>query len=99
MRFRSAYQLEVTSPGLDRVLTREKDFAAACGREIKLETRAPIAGRRRFRGRLLGYEHGQARLLVDGVEHQIAFAEVAKANALYEFTRDDFGKGKGGGGR
>jgi ribosome maturation factor RimP len=94
-----AYSLEVSSPGLDRVLTREKDFAAACGREIKLETRAPIAGRRRFRGRLLGYEHGQVRLLVDGVEHQIAFAEVAKAKALYEFTRDDFGKGKGGGGR
>ena len=94
-----AYQLEVSSPGLDRVLAREKDFAAACGREIKLETRLPIEGRRRFRGRLLGYEHGQARLLVDGVEHRIAFADVAKANVLYEFTRDDFGKGKGGPGR
>jgi len=94
-----AYQLEVSSPGLDRVLAREKDFAAACGREIKLETRLPIEGRRRFRGRLLGYEQGRALLLVDGVEHQIAFADVAKANAVYEFTRDDFGKGKGGPGR
>ena len=81
------------------MLAREKDFAAACGREIKLETRLPIDGRRRFRGRLLGYEHGRVRLLVDGVEHQIAFADVAKANAVYEFTRDDFAKGKGGPGR
>ena len=89
-----AYSLEVSSPGLDRVLAREKDFAAACGREIKLETRLPIAGRRRFRGRLLGYEQGQARMLVDGVEHQIAFADVAKAHVLYEFSRDDFAKGK-----
>jgi ribosome maturation factor RimP len=94
-----AYQLEVSSPGLDRVLAREKDFAAACGREVKLETRLPIDGRRRFRGRLLGYEQGRVRLRVDGVEHQIAFADVAKANAVYEFTRDDFGKGKGGPGR
>lgn len=91
-----SYRLEVSSPGLDRVLAREKDFSAAGGREIKLETRAPIDGRRRFRGRLLAYENGQARLLVDGVEHRIAFADVARANVLYEFSRDDFGKSKGG---
>ncbi len=46
-----AYTLEVSSPGLDRVLAREKDFCAACGQEVKIETRRPIDGRRRFRGR------------------------------------------------
>jgi ribosome maturation factor RimP len=94
-----AYRLEVSSPGLDRVLAREKDFAAACGREIWLEMRAPLAGRRRFRGRLLGYADRCARLLVDGAEVSIPFADVAKANVLYEFTRNDFEKGKGGPGR
>jgi ribosome maturation factor RimP len=61
--------------------------------------RAPLAGRRRFRGRLLGYADRCARLLVDGAEVSIPFADVAKANVLYEFTRNDFEKGKGGPGR
>jgi ribosome maturation factor RimP len=86
------YSLEVSSPGLDRVLAREKDFAAACGREVKIETRAPLGGRRRFRGRLVGFDHGVARLLVDGEEVEIAFVDVARANAVYEFTREDFAR-------
>lgn len=86
------YTLEVSSPGLDRVLAREKDFRAACGREVKLETRAPRDGRRRFRGRLVSFDDEVARLLVDGEEIEIAFAEVARANAVYEFTREDFAK-------
>ena len=88
----SRYTLEVSSPGLDRVLAREKDFRAACGREVKLETRAPRDGRRRFRGRLVGFDDEVARLLVDGEEVEIAFADVASANAVYEFTREDFAK-------
>ena len=86
------YTLEVSSPGLDRVLAREKDFAAACGREVKIETRAPLDGRRRFRGRLVGFDHGVARLRVDGGEVEIALLDVARANAVYEFTREDFAK-------
>jgi len=86
------YTLEVSSPGLDRVLAREKDFAAACGREVKIETRAPLDGRRRFRGRLVGFDHGVARLRVDGEEVEIALLDVARANAVYEFTREDFAK-------
>ncbi len=94
-----AYRLEVSSPGLDRVLAREKDFAAAAGREVKLETRTPIGGRRRFRGRLLDVAGGELRLEVDGVVHQIAFADVARANAVYTFGKEDFAKSKGGVGR
>ena len=62
------YTLEVSSPGLDRVLAREKDFESACGAEVRIETRAPLGGRRRFRGRLLGFESATARVLVDGSE-------------------------------
>jgi ribosome maturation factor RimP len=74
------------------VLAREKDFRAACGREVKLETRVPQAGRRRFRGRLVGFRDEVVRLVVDGEEVEIAFADVARANAVYEFTREDFAK-------
>jgi ribosome maturation factor RimP len=85
-----AYRLEVSSPGLDRVLAREKDFAAACGSEVQIQTRRPLDGRRRFRGRLLEFDRGVAKLTVDGCEVGIPFAEVAKANTVYQFTRADF---------
>lgn len=84
------YRLEVSSPGLDRTLAREKDFIAACGSEVRIETRSSLAGRRRFRGRLVSFEDGIALVNIDGGEVSIPFRAVAKANAIYEFTRDDF---------
>ena len=87
-----AYTLEVSSPGLDRVLAREKDFCAACGQEVKIETRRPIDGRRRFRGELVAFEGGRAQVRVDGKPIEIPFAEVSKANQIYHFTSADFAK-------
>jgi ribosome maturation factor RimP len=86
------YTLEVSSPGLDRVLGREKDFAAACGREVKIETRRPIDGRRRFRGELIAFDAGRVHVRVDGKPFEIDFADVAKANQVYHFTNADFAK-------
>jgi ribosome maturation factor RimP len=91
----ASYRLEVSSPGLDRLLAREKDFAAACGSEVQVETRKPVGGRRRFRGRLLAFESGVVRLSVDGDVFGIPFAEVAKARVVYEFTRADFAPAAG----
>jgi len=85
-----AYRLEVSSPGLDRVLTRQKDFSAACGSRVQLETRRPLEGRRRFRGMLLGFDGEVARVAVEGHEFPIPFDEVSKAKIIYEFTSADF---------
>ena len=90
-----AYRLEVSSPGLDRLLGREKDFVAAVGEELKLRTRRPIEGRKRFRGRLRAVEHAPRATLRregDGESFAIPLDEVEKANTIYEFTRADFGK-------
>jgi ribosome maturation factor RimP len=84
------YRLEVSSPGLDRPLSREKDFSAACGREVRIETREPIDGQRRFRGKLLSFDNGIARVAQSEREVEIRFTNIAKANSIYEFTRDDF---------
>lgn len=84
------YRLEVSSPGLDRLLAREKDFQVACGGEVQVETLRPIDGRRRFRGVLVAFEAGIARVLVDGREYNLPFAEITKAHRIYKFTRDDF---------
>ncbi|WP_424990832.1 ribosome maturation factor RimP [Fluviibacterium sp. S390] len=54
-----AYTLEVSSPGIDRPLTRLKDFEAWAGYEAKLETTELIDGRRRFKGLLAGVEDGE----------------------------------------
>ncbi len=86
------YTLEVSSPGLDRRLAREKDFQAACGAEVWIETRQPLDGRRRFRGRLLAFEDGTARVEVDGLPIAIPFAAVGKANTIYQFSRADFAR-------
>jgi ribosome maturation factor RimP len=86
------YRLEVSSPGLDRLLAREKDFAAACGSQVQIETVRPLDGRKRFRGRLEAFCQGVAKLTVDGREVGIPFADVARANTIYEFTRADFAR-------
>jgi len=87
----SRYLLEVSSPGLDRPLSREKDFAAAAdGRDVKIETRVPLEGRRHFRGRLVHFDGERAHIAVEGQEYAIPFAQVAKANVVYPFSSADF---------
>ncbi len=84
------YRLEVSSPGLSKRLGRDKDFAAARGSEVWLETRRPLDGRRRFQGELVDVDAEVLRMRVEGAEVRIPFAEVAKANKVYHFTREDF---------
>ena len=57
-----AYHLEVSSPGIDRPLVRASDFERWAGHEAKIEMTLIVAGRRRFRGLLLGGDGGRARL-------------------------------------
>ena len=56
------YHLEVSSPGIDRPLTRAKDFERWAGHEAKLEMERAIDGRKRFRGTLAGVKNGAAGL-------------------------------------
>jgi ribosome maturation factor RimP len=60
-----AYRLEVSSPGMDRPLVRRSDFERYAGHQLKVEMAAAIAGRRRFRGVLLGTEGDAARIRRD----------------------------------
>ncbi|MCH1386641.1 MAG: ribosome maturation factor RimP [Rhodobacteraceae bacterium] len=60
-----AYTLEVSSPGIDRPLTRLKDFETFEGYEVKLETADMIDGRRRFRGELAGVEGDEVLINVE----------------------------------
>jgi ribosome maturation factor RimP len=78
----SAYHLEVTSPGLDRPLTRRADFERFAGFEARVETGMPVDGRRRFRGRLLGLEGDEVRLQLPEGERRIALDVIRKAKLV-----------------
>ena len=74
------YTLEVSSPGIDRPLTRPKDYARWAGHLARLETAEPVAGRRRFKGTLLGLSDDMVRLrLDDGTETAVPLSAVSRA--------------------
>lgn len=81
------YVLEVSSPGLNRPLKRPKDFFAHCGEKIKIKTRIPVDGRRRFSGILQSYNEADGLLVLaadDGC-YTLDTANFAKCNLIYEF--------------
>ena len=80
-----SYVLEVSSPGLDRPLIRERDFARFSGKTAKVRTRLPVDGQRNMRGRILGVSGGKIALEIEpGKQIEIALAEIEKANLVIE---------------
>jgi len=74
-----AYTLEVSSPGIERPLTRAADFARFAGGPVVVEAGRPIDGRRRFKGVLLGLAGDTVRLAVGDDEVVIPLAEIKAA--------------------
>ncbi len=81
------YVLEVSSPGLNRPLKRPKDFLAHCGEKIKIKTRMPVGGRRRFSGILQKYSEADGSIVLDTDAGCciLDVANFAKCNLVYEF--------------
>ncbi|WP_339613662.1 ribosome maturation factor RimP [uncultured Parvibaculum sp.] len=82
------YNLELSSPGIDRPLTRPKDFERWEGFEVKLELGEPVDGRKRFRGELQGFESDEVLVAceVEGFSEPqtlgFAFEQVADAKLV-----------------
>lgn len=86
-----AYTLEVSSPGIDRPLTRMKDFAAYEGWEARLETNQPIDGRKRFKGVLAGVDGDEVLLNINddkGGEQTIGLHQDWLSDAKLVLTDD-----------
>jgi ribosome maturation factor RimP len=77
-----AYDLEVSSPGIDRPLVRLEDYDRFAGCEARIELTEPIEGRRRFRGILLGRSEDTIRLRTATGEAGLPFAAVARAKLV-----------------
>ncbi|MEE4161382.1 MAG: ribosome maturation factor RimP [Woeseiaceae bacterium] len=76
------YDLEVSSPGLNRKLTKPDHFKRFAGEEVKVEMRFPIEGRKRFRGRLAASDEDNIRVVVDGVEHNLPISTIDTARLV-----------------
>jgi ribosome maturation factor RimP len=93
-----SYTLEVSSPGLDRKLTKAADFSRFTGSRVKLMTRQPLNNNRHFEGRLESFHDGRLTLDLSVASHksrkkmgaaagqkiEIEFANVEKANLVPE---------------
>ncbi len=78
----TAYDLEVSSPGLDRPLVRLTDFERFLGFEARVELNRPIDGQRKYIGRLLGVEDGTIRLRADGADVVVPLGDVRRAKLV-----------------
>jgi len=76
------YVLEVSSPGLDRRLRTPAHFAAAVGAEVRVELKAAVEGRRRFRGRLAAADGDAIEVQGDGTSWRLPLAEVSMARLV-----------------
>jgi ribosome maturation factor RimP len=77
-----AYQLEISSPGVDRPLVRREDYDRFRGFEAKIELLRPVDGRKRFRGRLLGTAGESVRLATEIGESELPLEAVARAKLV-----------------
>jgi ribosome maturation factor RimP len=90
-----AYDLEVSSPGLERPLRKPSDFDRFAGQRARLKTFGPVAGtapgspgRKHWTGLLKGFKDGAVEVDVDGTTHRIPHDQIAKANLEYDFEAD-----------
>ncbi len=87
-----SYHLEVSSPGINRALKREKDFCAFAGSPVRIKTRRKLQGRRNFQGILKGMEESMVVIEVDGTRIRIPTEDMQQARLDLpdsEFFRDD----------
>lgn len=79
------YNLEVSSPGLDRPLFTLQQFERYIGQDIAVHLRIPVMERRKWQGKLERIENDMVILIVDGQEQVLVFGNIQKANVVAKF--------------
>ena len=79
------YNLEVSSPGLDRPLFTLPQFERYIGQDIAVHLRIPVMERRKWQGKLERIENDMVTLIVDGQEQVLVFGNIQKANVVAKF--------------
>lgn len=78
----SEYNLEVSSPGIDKPLFEMAHFQSVIGETVNVKLSMPLNGRRKFKGTLVAIENDTLIVEVDGVEHELIINNVDKANLV-----------------
>ena len=78
-------RLEVSSPGLDRILKKESDFLRFVDSKASIKVRVPIEGRKNFVGVLKGFADGNVSIEAEGVLFNISLSNVDKARLVPEY--------------
>jgi ribosome maturation factor RimP len=76
------FDLEISSPGIDRPLVRREDYERFAGFEAKIDVSEPVEGRKRFRGTLLGVEGDAAKLQVGDAPVLLPIAAITRAKLV-----------------
>ncbi len=79
------YNLEVSSPGLDRPLFTLAHFEAVVGEKVDVKLSMPLNGRRKFKGKLVAVENDVLVVNVDGEDYELIIGNVDKANLVPSF--------------
>ena len=79
------YNLEVSSPGLDRPLFTLEQFQRYVGEDIAVHLRIPVLDRRKWQGKLEKIENDMLTLIVDGQKQVLIFGNIQKANVIAKF--------------
>ncbi|MGB0937291.1 MAG: ribosome maturation factor RimP [Colwellia sp.] len=78
----SEYNLEVSSPGVDRPLFELSHYEAVIGETINVKLGMPVNGRRKFKGLLHAIENNQLVIEVDGIDYELMINNIDKANLV-----------------
>jgi ribosome maturation factor RimP len=85
--FPGSYTLEVSSPGLERKLTRPRHYEKAIGREVVVKTHEPVGGTKNHRGELVEAGEDRFTLRIDDDERTFAYGEVASARTVFVWDK------------
>lgn len=89
------YNLEVSSPGMDRPLYTLAQFADFTGEQVRVRLREPFEGRRQFSGLLTGIEGDEVKVVVEDEEYLLPIESIDKANVIPGFSDESGKKGRG----
>lgn len=81
--YEDGYFLEVSSPGIDRIVRKEKDFKRFTGQNVKVRLKQPVNGARVFYGALIGFENGEIELS-GGLKFKLADIDEARLHPADE---------------
>jgi ribosome maturation factor RimP len=85
---RGRYELEVSSPGIERSLRTPAQYRRAIGRQVRIKTAAPVEDSRTHTGALVAADDLTVTVLVDGAERRISIADVASARTVVDWDAE-----------